>query len=174
VGDGTGTLIRRIVPEQHQDDRTLERCNEAISDEYGKRWAENTRPYPGIPQLLAELEHRGIPKVVLSNKRDHFTKITVKNLLPGFHFQIVRGAQPSVPTKPDPAGALQIADELGIAPGRFIYLGDTNTDMQTANAAGMFAAGVLWGFRTAEELAANGAKVLLKAPLEVLDLLDKE
>lgn len=69
---------------------------------------------------------------------------------------------------------MQIADELGIAPERFIYLGDTNTDMQTANAAGMFAAGVLWGFRTAEELTANGAKVLLKAPLEVLDLLDTE
>ena len=160
------------MPERHQDDRTLERCNEAISEEYGKRWAENTKPYPGIPELLAELEHRGIPKVVLSNKRDHFTKISVKNLLGGFRFEIVRGAQPSVPIKPDPAGALQIADELGVAPERFIYLGDTNTDMQTANAAGMFAAGVLWGFRPAEELAAAGAKVLLKTPLEALNLLD--
>jgi phosphoglycolate phosphatase len=172
VGDGSGTLVRRIVPEQHRDSLTLEKCNEAISDEYIKRWAENTRPYPGIPELLAELEQRGIPKVVLSNKRDDFTKITVKNLLPDFRFEIVRGAKPSVPTKPDPAGALQIADELGTQPGRFIYLGDTNTDMQTANAAGMFAAGALWGFRTAEELAASGAKVLLKSPLEVLSLFD--
>ena len=162
------------MPQEHQDERTLQRCNEAISQEYAKRWAENTKPYPGIPELLAELERRGIPKVVLSNKRHDFTTITVERLLPGFHFEIVRGARPSLPTKPDPAGALQIAEDLGIAPERFIYLGDTNTDMQTANAAGMFAAGVLWGFRPAEELAANGAKVLLNDPLEVLDLLDAE
>ena len=172
VGDGTGTLVRRVVPEQHHDSRTLEKCNEAISAEYGKRWAENTQPYSGIPELLAELEQRGIPKAVLSNKRHDFTRITVEEFLPDFHFQIVRGVQPPVPSKPDPAGALRIADELGIAPERFIYLGDTSTDMRTANAAGMFPAGVLWGFRTAEELAANGAKVLLKTPQEVLSLLD--
>jgi phosphoglycolate phosphatase len=77
---------------------------------------------------------------------------------------------PSVPIKPDPAGALQIAEELDILPGRFVYIGDTDTDMRTAVAAGMFPAGALWGFRTGEELTANGAKVLLKKPAEILNL----
>ena len=44
--------------------------------------------------------------------------------------------------------------------------------MRTAAAAGMFAAGALWGFRTAEELTANGAKVLVKTPQEVVNLFD--
>ena len=40
--------------------------------------------------------------------------------------------------------------------------------MQTANAAEMFPVGALWGFRDAEELKKNGAKVLVKEPLEVM------
>jgi phosphoglycolate phosphatase len=174
LGDGGDSLVRRVVPKRHHDSETLDKCSKAILDEYEKRWAENTRPYPGIPELLGELENRDIPKVVLSNKPDAFAKIVVEKLLPDFHFQIIRGAKPSVPVKPDPAAALQIADELHIPPQRFIYLGDTNTDMQTAKAAGMFGAGALWGFRTAEELSANGAKVLLKTPQDVLTLLDTQ
>ena len=47
---------------------------------------------------------------------------------------------------------------LGLPPGQIVYLGDTNTDMQTAVAAGMYPVGALWGFRTASELTASGAQ----------------
>lgn len=172
LGEGMDWLVRRALPEENQDAETVKKCHDAIIAEYETRWAENTRPYPGIPELLAELDRRGLAKAVLSNKPDAFTKKTVAKLLPDFKFKIVRGAAPDMPIKPDPAGALRIADELGIPPERFIYLGDTNTDMQTAVAAGMFPAGALWGFRSAEELLANGSQVLLETPLDVLKLLD--
>lgn len=172
LGGGMETLVRRALPEGSHDEEIIKKCHDAIIAEYDVRWAENTRPYPGIPELLAELDRRGIAKAVFSNKPDAFTKKTVEKLLPDFRFEIVSGAVPDVPVKPDPAGAIRIARELGIPPGRFIYLGDTDTDMQTAAAAGMFPAGALWGFRTAEELAANGAQALLEAPLDLLNLLD--
>jgi len=172
LGGGMDCLVRRAMPKGCDDSETLKKCRDAIIDEYRTRWAQNTRPYPGIAELLAELDKRGIVKAVLSNKPDDFTKRTVEKLLGDFHFEVIRGARPEVPVKPDPTSAIQIAAELGIPPGRFIYLGDTDTDMQTAHAAQMFAAGALWGFRTAEELSANGAQALLKAPQEVLNLLD--
>ncbi len=172
LGDGMDCLVRRSVPEESHDGDTLKKCHEAILSEYKHRWAENTRPYPGIAELLSELDRRGITKAVLSNKPDALTKQTVDKLLGSFRFEIVRGARPEIPTKPDPSGAILIADELGITPGQFIYVGDTDTDMQTARAAGMFSAGALWGFRTAEELSANGAQTLLKTPIDLLSLLD--
>jgi phosphoglycolate phosphatase len=43
--------------------------------------------------------------------------------------------------------------------------------MKTGRAAGMLAVGALWGFRTAEELLANGADVLIASPEELLGLL---
>jgi len=173
VGDGAGCLAMRALPEDHQDEETVEKCRDIIAAEYAKCWADNTRPYPGIAELLAELHERNIPMAVLSNKPHDATSTVVEGYFPDHHFQIVRGALPSVPRKPDPAGAIQIAEELDILPRQFVYLGDTDTDMRTAVAAGMFPAGVLWGFRTAEELTANGAKTLLKTPPEALNLFSE-
>ena len=77
-----------------------------------------------------------------------------------------------VPRKPDPAGALEIAEQLNIPPPDFLYLGDTEIDLKTSIAAGMFPVGVLWGFRSAEELQENGAKTLIEKPLDVMNLLE--
>jgi phosphoglycolate phosphatase len=172
VGDGMDCLVRRTLPKDCIDEQTIDKCLKAAKDEYGKHWAETTKPYPGIPELLDALENRSFPKVVLSNKPDDFTKLTVKKLLPQWSFQIIRGAGPCIPKKPDPTAALQIADELQIPPHKFIYLGDSNTDMLTANSAGMYAVGALWGFRTEQELLASGAKALVEKPPDVLKLLD--
>ena len=139
--------------------------------EYGQCWAATTRAYEGIPELLDELTARGIRLAVLSNKPDEFTRLCVAQLLANWRFATVLGAGPSLPKKPDPAARRGVARRLAVAPGEFLYLGDTNTDMQTAVAAGMFAVGVLWGFRSADELTANGAKVLLKKPLDLLRVL---
>ncbi len=88
-----------------------------------------------------------------------------------WQFDIVRGVNDSTPAKPDPKGALQIAKDLKLEPKDFLYLGDTNTDMQTANKVGMYPGGVLWVFREKNELLANGAKNLINYPSQIFDLL---
>jgi phosphoglycolate phosphatase len=171
VGDGIECEARRALPQDHRDDETIRKSVAIAREEYANRWAENTRPYPGIPELLSAVEKLGLPKAVLSNKPDDFVQLMAKELLPEWSFQIILGQKPTIARKPDPAGALQIANQLRIAPQDFLYLGDTDTDMQTANSAGMYAVGALWGFRNAEELLSNGAKTLVKIPQEVLNLL---
>jgi phosphoglycolate phosphatase len=172
VGDGIENLLRRAVPEDRRDPATLARCVSLTREQYAGRWAEKTRPYDGISGLLDALTVRGIPMAVLSNKPEEFTRLCVERLLAGWHFEVVLGACPSLPRKPDPAGALQIAERLQLGPTEIVYLGDTGTDMQTAVAAGMFPVGALWGFRTAEELIAHGARVLLQKPVELLRVVD--
>ena len=54
-----------------------------------------------------------------------------------------------------------------VPPDLIMYLGDSGTDMETAHGAGMFAVGVLWGYRSQEELAAAGARRLLQHPSEL-------
>jgi phosphoglycolate phosphatase len=172
IGDGIENLIRRAVPEQRRDAATLAECVALTRQHYSVRWAEKTRPYEGIAELLSTLAARGVCMAVLSNKPHDFTQLCVERLLAGWRFEIVLGAVPTLPKKPDPAGARQIARRLSLEPAEIVYLGDTGTDMQTAVAAGMFPVGALWGFRAADELLANGARVLIQHPLDLLRVLE--
>lgn len=170
VGDGVKCLIQRSLPSAVQDDdKLVAQCGVDMREVYSRRWDIKTRPYDGVPEMLTALTGRGVRMSILSNKPDPFTVQIVKALLPDWTFDIVQGARDGVPRKPDPASALDIAARLDIEPTRWLYLGDTNTDMQTATAAGMFPLGALWGFRTAEELTANGARALMAHPRNVLD-----
>ena len=168
VGLGVAELVQRMLPEDNRDRGTLARAEELLMVEYKKRWKLKTRPYPGIPELLRELLDRGLPVCVLSNKPQDYTDLTVREFFPGLAFTFVRGARPEVPNKPHPAGALALAGELGLAPGRIAFVGDSATDMRTARGAGMLPVGVLWGFRDEAELTANGALHLLSAPGDLL------
>ncbi|MEN6450432.1 MAG: HAD-IA family hydrolase [Thermoguttaceae bacterium] len=172
VGDGIEVLIERALPADRRDRATVIECGRRMRTEYGERWAATTRPYPGVPELLDALAARGVPMAVLSNKPDEFTRLCVTRLLSRWQFDTVVGSGPSLPRKPDPAGATEVARRLGVAPAEILYLGDTNTDMQTSVAAGMFPVGALWGFRTADELTAAGARALAATPHEVLCILD--
>jgi phosphoglycolate phosphatase len=171
VGDGIEALALRILPDDRRDEATINKIANEIDSEYTQHWADNTHPYPGIPELLQSLTVRGIKIAALSNKSDSSAKLTVSRLLPDWHFELILGVSPSIPRKPDPLGALRIAQNLKIKPDEFLYLGDTDTDMKTANSAGMYPVGVLWGFRTADELLASGAKVLIHTPLDLLKIL---
>jgi phosphoglycolate phosphatase len=172
IGDGVEALVRRALPPEHLDAATLTRSAELMRGEYSARWADKTHPYPAVPDLLDALTDRGLPMAVLSNKPDDFTRLCVARLLPRWRFAVVLGAGVGLPKKPDSAAARHIAAQWHLPAAEIVYLGDTNTDMQTAVAAGMYAVGALWGFRTASELTASGAQVLLKQPTDLLRLLD--
>lgn len=171
VGDGAIVLIRRALPEDRRNDDTIRACVQSFREEYGRGWKIKTRPYEGVEEMLGALEARGIKMAVLSNKPDDFTKMCVTEFLPDWSFDMVLGQSDSIPLKPDPAGAKEIAKCMNIPPSNFIYLGDTAIDMKTAVAAGMFPVGALWGFRTEKELWENGAQVLIKKPQEILNIL---
>jgi len=160
VGDGIDMLVRRALPFEVADEEELNRFIREMKKEYAGRWLSKTRPYPGVPEMLAAFAAAGFAMAVLSNKPDEASKEIVKALLPDTAFRMVMGATPERPKKPDPSAALEIASRLNIAPEDFIFIGDTSIDMQTARAAGMFPVGALWGFRPAEELIATGAKLL--------------
>jgi phosphoglycolate phosphatase len=171
VGDGVEMFALRALPENQRDEAMVAQCAAEMRAEYRKRWSLKTRPYDGIPELLDDLTLRNLKLAVLSNKPEESTKEMVAELLSKWRFYPVAGARPSVPKKPDPTLAIEISQQLHVPADKFLYLGDTGTDMKTARGAGMFPVGALWGFRAAEELNDTGAKVLVAHPSEVLQFL---
>ncbi len=172
VGDGARNLIIRVLPEDKRVDTIIHPCLDAFLEDYGRNWNVKTAPYDGIPELLDTLTAHKLKMAVLSNKPHEHTKQCMEGFLSDWNFEVVFGQRDGVPRKPDPAGALEIAEQLNIPPSEFLYLGDTEIDLKTSIAAGMFPVGVLWGFRSAEELRGNGAKTLIKRPLDVMNLLE--
>ncbi len=174
VGNGADMLIRRMLARVGAGLSEAEIKN--FRAEYDRRY--ESRPmhlvtaYPGLQGLLSKLKSNGVKLGVLSNKPDNMTRAIVSKLYgdtPG----AVRGQLPGVPAKPDPTAALAMARELGVSPGDVLYIGDSGVDMDTAKNAGMDSCGVLWGFRTEEELLEHGAKYLAGDAAALEDIIDK-
>lgn len=170
AGQGAPWLIEQALGPDHQH---LAAQGLTLLKSYQmKHGLDHTTLYPGIAELLDVLTQRGIRLALLSNKPDPATQEANRRLLGRWKFDAVEGHRADGPLKPDPAGALAIARRLNIPPDRWLYLGDTRVDMLTACAAGMYAVGVLWGFREEAELRESGARKIISHPLQLLDLLD--
>ena len=120
--------------------------------------------------MLDELESMRMFLGVLSNKPHTLTAEAVRHYFAHRHFTVCMG-HGIFPHKPDPAGALYIASTMGITPAQCLYVGDSGTDMATAQAAGMPSAGALWGFRNETELREKGARWLVSQPSEVVEII---
>lgn len=172
IGDGMRNLILRALPiGVDENDTHFPKILEAMRTNYASSWAECSTPYPGICGMLERLNRSGIPLAVLSNKPHSFTVEVVNYFFGATPWACVEGAKERRPIKPDPTGALEIAEYLKLSPEDLAFVGDTSTDMQTAKRAGMISIGVTWGFRDEDELKKHGASHIAHSAEELVDLL---
>ena len=169
VGDGLKTLVQRAAPAA--DPALLASLIALFKKDYELSWSQGTRIYPGIHQMLEELQQDGYHLGVLSNKTHDFTVAMVRAVFPRIHFARVLGQQDGTRHKPHPDGALQIAATLGTAPATCVIIGDSSIDLETAANAGMQAIAVSWGYHDRARLLAAGATRILDHPAELPDML---
>ncbi|MBQ7670658.1 MAG: HAD-IA family hydrolase [Clostridia bacterium] len=172
INRGARLFVGRSLPEGSVKDFNDPLVDRALKI-YGRHYAEccldKTHPFDGVPEAVNELKSRGIKISVLSNKQDAFVKETIAKLYPGV-FDSVHG-QLDLPEKPDPAPALQIADELGVSPHECAFIGDSDIDIKTGVNSGMLPVGVTWGYRSEECLLEAGAKLIIHSPADLPDIL---
>lgn len=172
VGNGADELMRGMLRTVagRADEAEVKRLRQVYDRVYAQDPLCLVEPYEGIGETLLRLQAGGVQLAVLSNKPDDMAKTVVGRLFSRVSFARCYGQREGVPRKPSPEGALQIAKELGVSPQECVYVGDTDVDMKTGKAAGMYTAGVLWGFRDKPELLAHGADCILSHPAELLPL----
>jgi phosphoglycolate phosphatase len=173
VGKGLRNLVIKAIPDGASKSMVDICLNELISD-YRKNCLNKTKLYPGIFSMLKEIEAMSIPMAVFTNKDHELAVIVCNALLQDVRIEFVLGRMDERPRKPDPAGALFLADKLSVTPNHILYAGDTDNDMQCAKAAGMTAVGVLWGFRDRKELEANGADFIAEQPSDIIRILSNK
>jgi len=168
IGDGLHNLIFRSVPDGTKESIILDCCKK-FTEIYSESWKKNCCPFIGINTMLTDLSARQIKLAVLSNKPHAFTRLFVDEFFPEKMFEIVFGQREGVYKKPHPAGALAIAEFLQTQPENILFVGDSDVDIQTGNAAGMGTAGVSWGYRNVSELIENNAQVIVNSPSEIVE-----
>lgn len=170
VGGGFRGLAINSLPEGI-DEETISETIRLFTKIYDGKYTGKTKAYEGINALLDELVDRGIVLSINSNKRNEYTNILTDKFFGNIPFIKVYGEREGLPKKPDPFTALEIIAEMGLNKEEVLFIGDTKTDIQTANNAGMDSVGVLWGFRDYEELSSYGATYIVKNPEEIQNLI---
>ena len=171
VGNGRDLLIHRMLAESNSDTPAeFERVGAAYDAAYEADALYLTKPYNGISELLENLKKNGIKTAVLSNKPHNVACAVVKELFGGI-FDAVWGKKPEFPVKPNPCAALNICRGLCAEPKDAVFIGDTRVDIETGKNGGFYTIGVLWGFRTKEELQAAGADFIASQPGEIFDVI---
>jgi phosphoglycolate phosphatase len=165
VGEGIPRLCQRAIGLTHA--HLVERLGEIARAVYRTRALRQTRPYPGVPELVARLRARGIRLGVLSNKPHDLTLKVVEAFWPNGCFDAVYGYVEEQYRKPSPHYLRRICAELDVPAAETWLVGDTPTDVETARAAGAVSIGVSWGFRTRADLEAAGADRVFDHPADV-------
>ncbi|HKM00282.1 MAG TPA: HAD family hydrolase [Mobilitalea sp.] len=169
VGNGVRNLVRLSVPEQCTEEE-VDQCLIEFKEHYKNNMQNKTRPYIGIMELLLDLSRYNYKLAIVSNKFDTAVKSLAKtyfnNLIP-----VAIGESLEVNRKPAPDSVFQAVKELGSDLGQTIFVGDSETDIQTAKNAGIPCIGVTWGFRCREVLRTAGADYLIDTPKELLTLI---
>lgn len=171
VGNGAPKLLERVAPPDVELTDEL-RCQtlEEFTQRYNAHRSDKTTAYPGVLEAVRRLKEAGVTLAVLSNKPHEAAQPVVERYYPGL-FHKVQGALPDMPVKPDPTLLRRLMGELGATPSDTLFVGDSNVDIRTAKNGGLTGCGVLWGFRTRQELEAEGADYIVDSAQALVELI---
>ena len=171
VGNGINKLLERALPSHEQTEENVIRMRSHFVPYYDVHNADLSSPYPGIVNLLEDLQAKGIQIAVASNKYQAATVKLVKQYFPNIDFVEILGQREGINVKPDPTIVFDILKKAKVSCEETLYVGDSGVDMQTAINAGVDAVGVTWGFRPRAELESFRPMGLIDKAKELLDFI---
>ena len=153
------------------DDAEYPALRETFLEYYAERICEHTKLFPGIAELIAELQRRHIAWGIVTNKATRFTERLVAELK--LDPDCVACGDTTPHLKPHPAPLLHAAHQIQVSPKDCFYLGDDLRDMKAAHAAGMRAIAVEWGYHHPDSGGPGSwdAAAIIRHPLELIEHL---
>ena len=171
IGNGARLLCNRLVGLDAPTE-VVDECLRLFQADYNLHLNDHTAPYPGVMDMLRTLKENGIACAVVSNKYDAATR-AICQLHFGDLIPVTIGEGNGISKKPCPDGTNKALSLMGAGAAEALYVGDSDTDVETAHNAGLFCVGVTWGFRSRQVLEMAGAESIIDAPDELLDIVLK-
>ncbi len=168
LGNGVRALLNLALPEEERF-RTDELLPE-FKAYYDLHKEDNTAPYAGVKEAVAEIKKAGVKCAIVSNKFDAAVQ-ELKNVTFSGLIDFACGEREGVKPKPAPDGVFLAMQALGADPAETVYVGDSEVDLATANNSGLKCVAVSWGFRDRDELVKRGAKNIADTPEQMKDFI---
>ena len=165
IGNGAANQIRKALPEGTGEE-VVQALLSRYKAYYGSHCNLKTRPYPGIPEALAQL--RDFPLAIVSNKPQNAVTALGNAFFPGIP---ALGESPDCPRKPAPDMVYKACRAIGT--DTCVYVGDSEVDVITAKNAGVPCLSVLWGFRDREDIEAAGGTCFCESPAEMARMIEE-
>lgn len=171
AGNGIYVMIERALLPAVVDQKTLKEIRNTFFEYYKDHCTVHTYAYEGVTELVSALKAKGIKVGCITNKVEPIAYDIINHFFRGM--DVIYGQIDGIPNKPDPTLTVKAFNDLSIKPEECLFVGDTSVDIETAINSGAIPVGVLWGFRTEQELADAGAKYIIEKADQILEIINK-
>lgn len=170
LGNGAATLMERSIPDGSKDPK-YGKCLSDFRKHYLDNMQNKTGPYEGIMELLKILSKENFKLAIVSNKFDKAVK-GLNKIYFDKYISIAVGESENIARKPAPDTVLKAISELDSTPGKSLYIGDSEVDIETARNSGTKCVCVTWGFRDRDFLEHRNPDFIIDSPMELLNILN--
>lgn len=145
VGGNIDEMTAKIL-----DDNATPENIELVKDTYEKLYDAsnypNTKPFDGMHDVLMKLQENNTLIAINSNRKTDSIRYYIEKYLNDINFIRIEGHNPEYPSKPSPVGVEKIIENANVGLDETVYIGDSRTDIKTAENAGIDCILVKWGY----------------------------
>lgn len=171
VGGNIEQCISKILKNNNTPEN-IQKVKKAYEDNYYNDKNDSAKTYPGIHQLLQQLQQKNIKLAINSNRNADNIKKYNQKFINDIKFKQIKGYNPNLPPKPDPTNLLKIIENTKVTKEETIYIGDTIIDLNTAKNAEVDCIIVEWGQGNIQEIQKENNIKTIKKPEELLQYLE--
>lgn len=174
VGNGVERLVRRALVGQlngEPDEESFNRAYPIFLELYAENTCERTVLYPGVEEGIAYLQSQGYKLGCVTNKAEQFTLPILEKLQVRDAFGIVVSGDTLPVKKPDPLPLLHAAEQLGVTAEQSLMLGDSQSDVKAARAAGFQIICMSYGYNHGEDIRQYNPDLVIDSMAELKEVI---
>ena len=168
LGGNIDEMVSLILKDQNTPEN-IELIKDTYAILYNESSKENSLPFPDIPDVLKELQERSILIAINSNRKNDSINYFVDKYFGDIDFAAIEGHNPEYPSKPNSCGVERIREKVNVSKGESIYIGDSSTDIRTAENAEIDCIIVKWGYGNQDDWKSDNILGAVGSPSEILN-----
>jgi phosphoglycolate phosphatase len=176
IGNGVEILLQRAFAWAKGDTLDARQKNQALiqfNHYYSHSMIAGTTLYPTVQSTLQQLQNRGIPIAIVTNKPKIFVQPIVTYLGIDEYVSLIIGGDEVTNKKPDPAMILQVLAHFDLQKSELLLVGDSKNDIQAARRAGIPCIGMEYGYNYGKPIAEENPDQVLRSLEQLLPLLGR-